>query len=194
MDITSLEADSGYRDPVSTIKEPVMSLDSLESLFIEELRDIYNGEKQLVKALPKMAKAAESPDLEQAFTKHLRETEGHVRRLEQIFRDLGQAVRGKQCKGIAGIVEEGKEKLQEDGEAPVIDAALIAAAQKVEHYEIATYGCLRTYAQLLGHDQAASLLQETLSEEEAADKKLTQLGEGGINEAAVAVGEESEEE
>ena len=171
-----------------------MSLDSLESLFVEELRDIYNGEKQILKALPKMAKAAESPELQQAFTKHLRETEGQVRRLEQIFRDLGHAVRGKQCKGIAGIIEEGKEKLEVEGEAPVVDAALIAAAQKVEHYEIASYGCLRTYAQLLGHDQAASLLQETLSEEEAADKKLTQLGEGGINEAAVAVGEEAEEE
>jgi ferritin-like metal-binding protein YciE len=165
-----------------------MSLDSLENLFIEEVRDIYNAEKQLVRALPRMAKAAESAELSQAFTKHLKETEGHVERLERIFRDLGQAVRGKQCKGMVGLLEEGKEKLEVEGEAAVIDAALITSAQKVEHYEIAAYGCLRTYAQLLGYDQAAKLLQQTLEEEEAADKKLTQLGEGGINQAAARAG------
>jgi ferritin-like metal-binding protein YciE len=169
-----------------------MSLDSLEKLFVEEVRDIYNGEKQLLRALPRMAKAAESADLSQAFTKHLRETEGHVQRLEKILRDLGQAVRGKQCKGMEGLIEEGKEKLEEEGEGAVVDAALIASAQKVEHYEIATYGCLRTYAQLLGYNQAVKLLEQTLAEEEAADKKLTQLGEGGINEAAAAAGAESE--
>jgi ferritin-like metal-binding protein YciE len=170
------------------------SLDSLEKLFVEELRDIYNGEKQLVVALPKMAKAAESADLSEAFTKHLKETEGHVQRLERILRDLDQAVRGKQCKGLQGIIEEGKEKLeQKGGDGSVLDAALIASAQKVEHYEIATYGCLRTYAQLLGHDQAAKLLAQTLAEEEAADKKLTQLAEGGINETAAAVGGNIEE-
>jgi ferritin-like metal-binding protein YciE len=166
-----------------------MSLDSLQSLFIEELRDIYNGEKQILKALPRMAKAAESAELQQAFTKHLKETEGQVTRLERILRDQGQAVRGKQCKGMAGIIEEGKEKLEEESDGSVLDAALIAAAQKVEHYEIATYGCLRTYAQLLGHSEAAKLLEQTLAEEEATDKKLTQLGEAGINEAAAAVGE-----
>jgi ferritin-like metal-binding protein YciE len=171
-----------------------MSLDSLESLFVEELRDIYNGEKQILRALPKMAKAAESAELQQAFTKHLKETEGQVQRLEKIFRELGQAVRGKQCKGIQGIIEEGKEKLEEESEGSVLDAALIASAQKVEHYEIATYGCLRTYAQLLGHSQAAKLLEQTLAEEEATDKKLTQLGESGINEAAAAVGGEGEED
>jgi ferritin-like metal-binding protein YciE len=170
------------------------SLDSLEKLFVEELRDIYNGEKQLVTALPRLAKAAASAELRQAFTKHLKETEGHVQRLEKILTDLGQAVRGKQCKGLEGIIEEGKEKLEEKaGDGSVLDAALIASAQKVEHYEIATYGCLRTYAQLLGHDQAAKLLEQTLAEEEAADKKLTQLGEGGINEAAAAVGGQLEE-
>jgi ferritin-like metal-binding protein YciE len=170
------------------------SLDSLEKLFVEELRDIYNGEKQLVTALPRLAKAAASAELSQAFTKHLKETEGHVQRLEKIFTDLGQAVRGKQCKGLEGIIEEGKEKLEEKGgDGSVLDAALIASAQKVEHYEMATYGCLRTYAQLLGHDQAAKLLEQTLAEEEAADKKLTQLAEGGINEAAAAVGGEVEE-
>jgi ferritin-like metal-binding protein YciE len=171
-----------------------MSLDSLQTLFIEELRDIYNGEKQILKALPRMAKAAESPELQQAFTKHLKETEGQVQRLERVFRDLGQAVRGKQCKGMQGLIEEGKEKMEKDGEGPVIDAALIASAQKVEHYEIAAYGCLRTYARLLGHTQAVKLLEQTLAEEEATDKKLTELGEGGINEAAVAVGQETQEE
>jgi ferritin-like metal-binding protein YciE len=170
-----------------------MSLNSLESLFIEELRDIYNGEKQILRALPKMAKAAESAELSQAFTKHLKETQGHVQRLEKILRELGQAVRGKQCKGMMGLIEEGKEKLEEEGEAAVLDAALIASAQKVEHYEIAAYGCLRTYAQLLGYDQVAKLLEQTLAEEEAADKKLTQLGEGGINEAAAAASSQLEE-
>ena len=170
-----------------------MSLNSLESLFIEELRDIYNGEKQILRALPKMAKAAESAELSQAFTKHLKETQGHVQRLEKILRELGQAVRGKQCKGMMGLLEEGKEKLEEDGEAAVLDAALIASAQKVEHYEMAAYGCLRTYAQLLGYDQVAKLLEQTLAEEEAADKKLTQLGEGGINEAAAAATSQLEE-
>jgi ferritin-like metal-binding protein YciE len=171
------------------------SLESLEKLFVEELRDIYNGEKQLLAALPRMAKAAESPELEQAFTKHAKETEGQVQRLERVFKELGQAVRGKQCKGLQGILEEGKEKMQEKGgEASVLDAALIASAQKVEHYEIATYGCLRTYAQLLGHDEAAKLLEQTLAEEEATDEKLTQLAEGGINEAAAAAGSEVEDQ
>jgi ferritin-like metal-binding protein YciE len=167
-----------------------MSLDSLESLFIEELRDIYNGEKQIIRALPKMAKAAGSPGLQQAFTKHLKETEAQVQRLERIFQGMGQAVRGKQCKGLEGILEEGKEILEKESDESVLDAALIAAAQKVEHYEIASYGCLRTYAQLLGQTQAVKLLEQTLAEEEAADKKLTQLGESGINEAAAAAGGE----
>lgn len=171
-----------------------MSLDSLDSLFLDELKDIYNAEKQLLRALPRMAKAAESPQLQQAFQKHLKETEGQVQRLERIFKDLGQAARGKKCKGMEGLIEEGKELMEEEGEGPVVDAALISAAQKVEHYEIAAYGCLRTYAELLGYTQAARLLEQNLAEEEAADKKLTQLGEGGINESAVAVGEESEED
>jgi ferritin-like metal-binding protein YciE len=165
-----------------------MSLDSLDKLFLEELKDVYNAEKQILRALPKMAKTAESPELQQAFTKHLKETEGQVQRLEKIFRELGQAPRGKKCKGMEGLLEEGKEMLEEDGEPAVIDAALIASAQRVEHYEIATYGCLRTYAQLLGYSQAEQLLQQTLEEEEAADQKLTELGESGINEAAAAVG------
>ena len=166
-----------------------MSLDSLEKLFTEELKDVYNAEKQLVRALPRMAKAAESDELRQAFTKHQKETEGHVQRLEQIFQQLGQSARGKTCKGMQGLVEEGKEVMEKEGEGPVIDAALIASAQRVEHYEIAAYGCLRTYAQLLGYTQAERLLQQTLDEEEAADQKLTELGESGINEAAAMFGE-----
>lgn len=171
-----------------------MSLDSLEKLFLEELKDVYNAEKQILRALPKMAKAADSPELEQAFTKHLKETEGQVQRLERIFKELGQAARGKKCKGMEGLLEEGKEVLEEEGEPAVIDAALIASAQRVEHYEIAAYGCLRTYADLLGYSAASQLLQQTLQEEEAADKKLTQLGESGINAAAAMAGAGAEEE
>jgi ferritin-like metal-binding protein YciE len=171
-----------------------MSLDSLEKLFLEELKDVYNAEKQLVRALPRMAKAAESPELQQAFTKHTKETEGQIQRLEKVFQQLGQSARGKTCKGMQGLVEEGKEVMEKEGEGPVIDAALIASAQRVEHYEIAAYGCLRTYAQLLGLDQAVQLLQQTLEEEEATDKILTELGESGINEAAAAVGIGAEEE
>jgi len=171
-----------------------MSLDSLEKLFLEELKDMYNAEKQILRALPRMAKAAESPELEQAFTKHLKETEGQVQRIERIFKDLGQPSRGKACKGMEGILEEGKEVLEKDGEPAVIDAALIASAQRVEHYEIAAYGCLRTYAELLGYSQAQRLLQETLQEEEAADKKLTQIGESGINQAAATAGAGAAEE
>ncbi|MBA3317831.1 MAG: ferritin-like domain-containing protein [Gemmatimonadales bacterium] len=170
-----------------------MSLDSLQSLFLEELKDVYHAEKQLVQALPRMAKAAGSPELQQAFTNHLAETKGHVVRLERIFKDLGEAARGKRCKGMEGLIEEGKEIMQEDGEEAVIDAALIAAAQRVEHYEIAAYGCLRTYAQLLGHQNAVGLLEQTLSEEEAADEKLTAIGEGSVNADAAAAGSGAED-
>jgi len=173
-----------------------MSLDSLEKLFIEELRDIYHAEKQLTRALPRMAKAAESAELQEAFTLHTKETEGQIKRLERVFKEVGQAVRAKRCKGMEGLVEEGKEKMEEEGEPQVLDAALIASAQKIEHYEIAAYGCLRTYAELLGYTEAAQLLQQTLEEEEATDKKLNTLAEGGINEQAASVGamEEQEEE
>jgi ferritin-like metal-binding protein YciE len=175
-------------------QEHTMALDSLHDLFLNELKDVYNAEKQIIRALPRMAKAAQSPELQQAFTKHLKETEGHVQRLEQIFADLGTAARGKKCKGMEGLIEEGKEILEEDGAAEVIDAALISAAQRVEHYEMAAYGCLRTYAQLLGLDQADRLLQQTLDEEETTDRILTEIGEGGVNQAAVAVGADEEEE
>jgi ferritin-like metal-binding protein YciE len=166
-----------------------MSLDSLDKLFLEELKDVYNAEKQIVRALPRMAKTAESQELRQAFTQHLKETQGHVERLERIFKDLDQPVRGKKCKGMEGLLEEGKEIMEEEGEGAVIDAALIAAAQRVEHYEMAAYGCLRAYAQLLGHSDAERLLQQTLNEEEAADQKLTQIGESSVNQAAAAIGE-----
>jgi ferritin-like metal-binding protein YciE len=169
-----------------------MALESLQDLFLNELKDIYNAEKQIVRALPRLAKAAEAPELAQAFTKHLRETEGHVQRLERIFKSLGQTARGKTCKGMQGLLEEGKEILEEDGAPEVIDAALISAAQRVEHYEMAAYGCLRTYAQLLGMGEADRLLEQTLREEEATDKALTELGEGGLNQAAFAAGEEEE--
>jgi ferritin-like metal-binding protein YciE len=168
--------------------ENTMSLDSLQNLFVTELKDIYNAEKQLVTALPRIAKAARSAQLAEAITKHLKETEGHVARLEQIFQSLGLPDRGKKCKGMEGLLEEGKEMMEEDGEESVRDAALISAAQKVEHYEMAAYGCLRSYAQILGNNEAARLLEQTLKEEEAADEKLNELAEGGINEAAAAVG------
>ena len=171
-----------------------MALNSMDELFLNEIKDVYNAEKQLVAALPRMAKAAQAPELQQAITKHLRETEGHVKRVEQILRSLGEPLRGQKCKGMEGLIEEGKEILEEDGAPEVIDAAIISAAQRVEHYEIAAYGCLRAYAQLLGNTDADRLLQQTLAEEEATDKALTALGEGGINQAAVAAGADSEDE
>ncbi|HEU5040564.1 MAG TPA: ferritin-like domain-containing protein [Gemmatimonadales bacterium] len=171
-----------------------MALDSLQSLFLDELKDVYHAEKQLVRALPRMAKAATDPQLRQAFTNHLKETQGQVTRLERVFRELDQTPRAKKCDGMAGLVEEGKKIMEEEGDPSVIDAALIAAAQRVEHYEIAAYGCLRTYAQLLGLSTAERLLQQNLDEEEAADEKLNALAEGGINQAAVGAGTEDAEE
>lgn len=158
-----------------------MQMQDLQDLYVEELRDIYNAEKQLVKALPKMAKKATDEQLKSAFTEHLEQTKGHVERLEQIFEKLGKRAGGKTCKAMQGIVEEGKETMEEDAEPEVMDAALIAAAQRVEHYEIAAYGTVRTYAKLLGDDKAAKLLQTTLDEEGETDKKLTQLAESSIN-------------
>jgi ferritin-like metal-binding protein YciE len=171
-----------------------MALETLRDLFLNELRDMYHAEKQLVRALPRMAKAADSDELRQAIEKHLGETEGQVRRLESVFQSVGETARAKRCQGMAGLVEEGKEILEEDGQEPVIDAAIIAAAQKVEHYEIASYGCLITYADLLGEREASRLLKQNLAEEEATDKALTQLAERSINQAAAAVGAEADEE
>lgn len=154
-----------------------MKLSSLEDLFVEELKDLYSAETQLLKALPKMAKAATSKPLKAGFEKHLKETEGQVERLEQVCKALDVSPKGKKCKAMEGLIEEGAEVIEEDAEPEVKDAALIAAAQRVEHYEIAGYGCVRTYAELLGNKAAARLLQQTLDEEGATDKALTQLAE-----------------
>lgn len=158
-----------------------MHMQDLQDLYVEELRDLYNAEKQLVKALPKMAKKASNDELKDAFTTHLEETKGHVERLEQIFEKLGKRAGGKTCKAMQGIVEEGKEMMEEDAEPEVMDAALIAAAQRAEHYEIAAYGTVRTYARLLGDEKAAKMLQTTLDEEGKTDKLLTDLAESSIN-------------
>jgi ferritin-like metal-binding protein YciE len=154
-----------------------MKLGSLNDLFVEELKDIYDAEKQLTKALPKMAKEASSQELAEAFQEHLEVTEGQVDRLEQIFKSIGESPGRKKCEGMKGLIEEGEEMMDKEANEPVKDAALIAAAQKVEHYEMASYGCLRTWAELLGNKEVAELLQETLDEEGEADKKLTQIAE-----------------
>jgi ferritin-like metal-binding protein YciE len=159
---------------------------SLEDLFVEELRDLYHAEGQLVKALPKIAKAASSQELRQAIEEHLEQTKGHVERLEQVFEELGQRAKGKRCVAMEGLIEEGKELMDQDLEAMVMDAGLICAAQKVEHYEMAGYGTARTWARLLGHHRAPDLLQETLNEEGEADHKLTQIAEGMVNTQAAA--------
>ena len=168
---------------------------TLHDAFLDELRDAYDAEKQLTKALPKLAKAAASPDLRAAFETHLEETRGHVDRLEQVFESLEEKARGKHCDGIAGIIEEGKSIMDEEFDEATMDACLIAAGQRAEHYEMAAYGTLVAWAQSMGHTDAADLLQEILDEEKAADKKLSTLAEGGINqEAADAAHPEDEEE
>ena len=154
-----------------------MKESALKELYVDELKDLYSAESQLVKALPKMAKAATSPELKAGFEGHLKQTNDHVARLEKIFKALGESPKGKHCKGMEGLIEEGKEMIEEDPGAEELDAGLIAAAQRVEHYEIAGYGCVRTYAKLLGQDDAASTLQETLNEEKETDSQLTGLAE-----------------
>jgi ferritin-like metal-binding protein YciE len=161
-----------------------MAEKTMQEAFIDELRDAYDGEKQLIKALPKLAKAANSRELSQAFQSHLQETKGQVARLEKVFGLLGEKVRGKHCDGIAGIVEEGKSIMEEDFAPATMDAALVAGGQRAEHYEMAAYGSLIAWAEALGHTQVASLLNETLQEEKAADKKLSVLAESGINRRA----------
>jgi ferritin-like metal-binding protein YciE len=155
--------------------------DTLHDAFIDELRDAYDAEKQLIKALPKMAKAAASDDLRTAFEDHLEETRVQVERLEDVFASLDEKVRGKHCDGIEGIIEEGKSIMEEDFDDATMDACLIAAAQRAEHYEMAAYGTLVAWARAMGHNEAAELLQQTLNEEKAADEKLTGLAESGIN-------------
>jgi len=168
-----------------------MAMDSLKDLYVEELKDLYNAENQLLKALPRLARKASSPDLKAAFEEHLGQTEGQVNRLEKIFKGLGEKPTGKTCKAMKGLVEEGKEIIEEDGDGSVLDAALIGAAQKVEHYEIASYGTARTFASMLGEDDAMELLQETLDEEAATDKKLTALAESLVNPEASQAEEKS---
>ena len=174
-----------------------MSRDTtLHNLFIDELRDAYHAEKQLVKAIPKMAKAVTSPDLRTALESHLAETEEQVSRLEQIFDLLNEPVKAKKCAGMEGILEEGSDILKEEDEGPALDAAIVASAQRAEHYEIAAYGTLTAWAKALGRDDVATLLASTLEEEKAADAKLTELAENGINQDAAdsADDEETEED
>ena len=157
---------------------------TLHDAFIDELRDAYDAEKQLTKALPKLAKAATSEELRTAFETHLEETRGHVERLEQVFGTLDEKVRGKHCDGMAGIIEEGKSVLEEEFDDATMDACLIAAGQRAEHYEMAAYGTLVAWARTMGHDEAADLLQQNLEEEKAADETLSALAEGLINQSA----------
>ena len=165
---------------------------TLHEMLVDELKDLYHAEKQLTKALPKMVKAAENDDLREAFEMHLEETEEQINRLEEVFAALGEKVRAKPCPGMAGIIQEATETLQEDAEGAVMDAAIIAAAQRAEHYEIGAYGTCIEWARLMGHRDVVSLLEQTLEEEKAADKKLTMLAESEINPAAIAQGETDE--
>ena len=170
-----------------------MAGNNLREALVDEIRDLYNAEKQLTKALPKLAKASTNDELREAFESHLEETEGHVTRLERVFELLDEKVRGKHCAGMAGIIEEGSEKLQEDMEDAVMDACIIKSAQSAEHYEIGSYGTAIAWAEALDLGEVAEILNETLAEEKAADEKLTALAESGINEAATA-GESGDEE
>jgi ferritin-like metal-binding protein YciE len=166
---------------------------TLHDAFIDELRDSYDGEKQLTRALAKLAKAATSPQLREAFEAHLEETQGQIERLEQVFELVEEKARGKHCDGIAGIVEEGKSIMEEDFDETTMDACLIAAGQRAEHYEMAAYGTLVAWAKAMGHTEAAKLLQQTLDEEKAADKKLSGLAEGGINQGAAGAAHADDE-
>ena len=173
-----------------------MSAENLREALVEEIKDLYNAEKQLVKALPKVAKGATSDELRDAIESHLEETEGQVTRLERVFELLDEKPRGKHCAGMAGIIEEASDTLQEDMDDAVMDACLIAGAQRAEHYEIAAYGTAIAWAEALGLTEVAQVLNETLAEEKAADEKLSALAEAGINEAATAgeSGDEMDEE
>jgi ferritin-like metal-binding protein YciE len=157
---------------------------TLHDAFLDELRDMYHAEKQLTSALPKLAKKAKSPDLTEAFRSHLAETENHVTRLEQVFAELGETAKAKTCEGMKGIIDEANEMIGESYDDETMDAVLIASAQRAEHYEIAAYGTLVTWARTMEHDSAADLLQQNLDEEKAADEKLTDIAESGVNEQA----------
>lgn len=173
-----------------------MSTETLKDVFVDNLKDLYSAETQLISALPKMAKAAESPELRKGFEKHLKETQGHVKRIVEICDDLGESPKGKKCKGMEGLIEEGSEIMEEMQEpSPARDAALIAAAQCVEHYEIARYGSVRTFAESLGQIHLVAILEKTLDEEKTTDEALTTLAESNVNaQAAMATGKDEEEE
>jgi len=164
-----------------------MALDTMQELLCEELRDIYNAEQQLVKALPKLAGVVTTPSLQDALQDHLTETEGHVRRLEQVFEALGQKAAGKKCKGMEGLLEEGAEMAEQTGSELVRDAGIISAAQRVEHYEIAAYGCAITHARVLGLEEVAELLEQTLAEEKLADERLSTIADQEVNGSALHV-------
>jgi ferritin-like metal-binding protein YciE len=166
-------------------------MNTLTELYVEQLKDLYSAETQILKALPKMTKAASHAELQRAFTRHRRETERQVERLERIFRELGHSPRGKKCEGMEGLIKEGEELIKERPDPDVLDAGLISAAQHVEHYEMAGYGTVRTYAEQLGRGRDAQLLQQTLDEEKATDELLTQLAESSINVEAEEPGEEA---
>ena len=168
-----------------------METNRLRHLYIEELKDLYGAESQLVRALPKMAKASTSEDLRAGFEEHLEQTKEHVTRLEKIFKTLGESPKGKKCRGMEGLITKGAEMIAQDPAPEELDAGLISAAQRVEHYEIAAYGCVSTYANLLGEDEAVSLLRQTLEEEKETDQKLTELA-GSINLEAVDSSESQE--
>lgn len=170
-----------------------MESNRLRHLYIEELKDLYSAESQLLKALPKMAKAATSEELRAGFQDHLEQTKGHVSRLEEIFQALGESPKGKKCKGMEGLIKEGAEMIDEDPAPEELDAGLISAAQRVEHYEIAGYGSVKTYAKLLGEGDAVSLLEQTLEEEKETDQKLTELAEDINVEAASSNNDELEQ-
>ena len=163
-----------------------MKNENLRELLVEELKDLYSAENQLTKALPKVAKTASDPELKKAIEHHLKETEGHVTRLEQIFEKLDESPKGKTCEGMKGLITEADERIKEGGEPPVLDAGLIADAQRVEHYEISAYGSARTFANLLGEKEVVRLLEQTLKEEKAADEKLTSIAESINVEAKAA--------
>jgi ferritin-like metal-binding protein YciE len=175
---------SRKKSPAKKASETQNAENPLQELFLEELADIYNAEQQLTKALPKMAKAAESDELRQAFEQHLLETQEQITRLDAAFESLGEPKKRKTCKGMQGLIEEGSEMMQEEKGSPSVDAALIASAQKVEHYEIASYGTLCAWAEQLGHDQALALLKENMAEEETTDQRLSALAESLANQKA----------
>jgi ferritin-like metal-binding protein YciE len=187
---------------IQDLQEAKVKIDSLSTLLEEELRDIYDAEKRLVKALPKMAKAASSNELKHALQEHLEVTKGQVARLEEVFENLGVPAKARACAGMKGLIEEGEEVMDKNADTTMMDAAIIAAAQRVEHYEIAAYGTVRTFAERLGNDKVVELLQQTLDEEKETDEKLTQIseqlledaGESDVNEIDESEMDESEEE